>query len=170
MHSKTFLSNLNTERKRLIRTDLSNLDNLRESIKQLEDQISDTTIATNEARDYDEVVREVVDEFNDALDNLRVLGSTLERTTDEYVKLLDEAENFATTLDDLLQMKTEDVARDFAKNAEALGINPEDVKEYSELVELNKEATDATSETYGAIKLSDNIIEEATRLINNNNL
>ena len=169
-HNKTYLSNLDKERKRLTKIELSNLDSLKESINQLEEQIIDVRESTKIANNFDEIVREAVDEFVEALDNLRVLGNRLERTTDEYVKILDDAENFATTLDDLYQMKTDNVATEFAKNAVALGINPDGISEYNALIDLNDEAREKTSETYKVINQSDTIINEATRLINDNNL
>jgi len=170
MHNKTFLSSVDTERKRLIKVDLSSINELNESINQLEQQISDLRTVKKNVEDFDNDVRDVADEFMEAFDNLRDKGTRLERITNEYVQRLDEAEQYATTLRDLYENKTEDVAKEFAKNAVALGINPDAIPEYDEIIELNEDAQDVVSDTLQIIELSDDIIDEATRLINENNL
>ncbi len=150
--------------------ELKNIDSVVESIIQLRRQIDDVDTLKKNVEDFDDDVRDKADEVIVALDNLRDKGSNLQRITSEYVQRLDEAEEFAISLRDLYENKTEDVAKDFAKNAVALGIKPNDIPEYEEILQLNEEAQSIVSDVFHLIELSDVIITDADKLINDNNL
>lgn len=168
--NNTYLSNLDKERKRLIKIELSSIDALKESFNQVEEQIDDVNSLFNDAVDMEDLVANAIDDFNDALDNLRVVANLLEAKTEDYDTKTDNLEDATTKLRDLYQMKTEDVVNDFDKNADALGIKAGQIPERNLLVESNIEAQKITDRAFRLINDSQEYIKEAQKLINDYNL
>ena len=165
MHNKTYLSSIDKERKRLTKIELSSIDNLKDSLNQLEDQINNVGDALDATTVADDLLSQDLTSVQELGEELKVAVSELEKDYENYKDLEKQLEDVTTKLVDLYQMKTEDVVSDFDKNAEALGLKPGDIPERNLVVELNIEAEKVTDKAFKRLN-DDNSAVEAERLIN----
>ena len=165
MHNKTYLSSIDKERKRLTKIELSSIDNLKDSLNQLEDQINNVGDALDATTVADDLLSQDLTSVQELGEELKVAVSELEKDYENYKDLEKQLEDVTTKLVDLYQMKTEDVVSEFDKNAEALGLKPGDIPERNLVVELNIEAEKVTDKAFKRLN-DDNSAVEAERLIN----
>ena len=164
-HNKTYLSSIDKERKRLTKIELSSIDALKESINQLEDQIENVADGLTAIKVADDLLSKDVTNVQDLGDELKASVSELIINYENYKDLEEKLEDVTTKLRDLYEMKTEDVVKDFDKNADALGIKAGQIPERNLLVESNIEAEKITNKAFQRIN-DDNSTLEAEKLIN----
>lgn len=167
-YNNTYLSNLDKERKRLIKVDFNSIDVLTQDINSLEDQIDNVEELTKDSKTSEDLISNAIEDFKDVLEKLNTVGILLRSEVENYEEEIDRLEDAATMLDDLVQMKTKNDVDDFDKNAEALGINAKDISQRNTVVELNDEAKKSTSKAYGVINKSSDYLKEAQQLIKQN--
>lgn len=163
-HNKTYLSSIDKERKRLTKIELSSIDNLRDSLNQLEDQIDSVNAAFDLTIKADNFLSESITDVQDLGDKLTIALNDLKQDLEAYNDFAESLEDVTTKLRDLYEMKTLDVVSDFKRNADALGIDPTDVKEYVNVVNLNEDAKEVTNKAFRRIN-DESGTAEADRLI-----
>ena len=164
--NKTYLSNLDKERKRLTKIELSSIDALKESFNQVEAQILSVDAALELVEKSGKFLSQSITDTQDLADKIVIALRDLKADLKEHEDFSESLEDVTTKLRDLYETKTEDVVNDFDKNADALGIKAGQIPERNLLVESNIEAQKITDKAFRQLNDDKSSIAEAEKLIN----